>query len=160
MGFNSLGVSLSLLVIRLCCSKRETGKNYHELVFNRALIQFQLAFLFTFFNHFLSFMKICPSTLQSLQVFLRFILYQSILFFFPKVGGIKDKVLAAHRAGVKRVILPRRNEKDLEELPANIRADLDFVMTGNLDEVLNASFDGGFPGKNGARSHPQLSSKL
>lgn len=75
------------------------------------------------------------------------------------VGGIKDKVLAAHRAGVKRVILPRRNEKDLEELPANIRADLDFVMTGNLDEVLNASFDGGFPGKN-ARSHPQLSSKL
>ncbi|KAK5620757.1 Lon protease-like protein 2 [Crenichthys baileyi] len=76
------------------------------------------------------------------------------------VGGIKDKVLAAHRAGVKRVILPKRNEKDLEELPANVRADLDFVMTGNLDEVLNASFDGGFPGKSGVRSHPQLSSKL
>ncbi|MEQ2215945.1 Lon protease-like protein 2, partial [Xenoophorus captivus] len=76
------------------------------------------------------------------------------------VGGIKDKVLAAHRAGVKRVILPKRNEKDLEELPANVRADLDFVMTGNLDEVLNASFDGGFPGKSSVRSHPQLSSKL
>uniref|UniRef100_A0A665V0L4 Lon protease homolog 2, peroxisomal n=1 Tax=Echeneis naucrates TaxID=173247 RepID=A0A665V0L4_ECHNA len=60
------------------------------------------------------------------------------------VGGIKDKVLAAYRAGVKCVILPKRNEKDLEELPANIRANLDFVTAGNLDEVLNAAFDGGF----------------
>uniref|UniRef100_A0A3Q1HVW0 Lon proteolytic domain-containing protein n=2 Tax=Acanthochromis polyacanthus TaxID=80966 RepID=A0A3Q1HVW0_9TELE len=76
------------------------------------------------------------------------------------VGGIKDKVLAAHRAGVKRVILPKRNEKDLEELPANVRADLDFVMASNLDEVLNASFDGGFPGTSSSHSHPQLSSKL
>uniref|UniRef100_A0A3Q2PRW8 Lon protease homolog n=2 Tax=Fundulus heteroclitus TaxID=8078 RepID=A0A3Q2PRW8_FUNHE len=76
------------------------------------------------------------------------------------VGGIKDKVLAAHRAGVKRVILPKRNEKDLEELPANVRADLDFVVAGNLDEVLNASFDGGFPGRSSVRSPPQLSSKL
>lgn len=76
------------------------------------------------------------------------------------MGGIKDKVLAAHRAGVKRVILPKRNAKDLEELPANVRADLDFVMTGNLDEVLNASFDGGFPGQASARPPPQLSSKL
>lgn len=76
------------------------------------------------------------------------------------VGGIKDKVLAAHRAGVKRVILPKRNEKDLEELPANVRADLDFVTASNLDEVLNASFDGGFPGTSSSHSHPQLSSKL
>ncbi|KAL6107205.1 lonp2 [Pungitius sinensis] len=71
------------------------------------------------------------------------------------VGGIKDKVLAAHRAGVKRVILPKRNNKDLEELPANIRADLDFVTAANLDEVLNAAFDGGFPG-----AGHTLSSKL
>uniref|UniRef100_UPI0037E8E62F lon protease homolog 2, peroxisomal n=1 Tax=Semicossyphus pulcher TaxID=241346 RepID=UPI0037E8E62F len=76
------------------------------------------------------------------------------------VGGIKDKVLAAHRAGVKRVILPKRNEKDLEELPANVRADLDFVMAGNLDEVLNAAFDGGFPGTTSTCTQPQLSSKL
>ncbi|XP_044047920.1 lon protease homolog 2, peroxisomal isoform X1 [Siniperca chuatsi] len=76
------------------------------------------------------------------------------------VGGIKDKVLAAHRAGVKRVILPKRNEKDLEELPANVRADLDFVTAGNLDEVLNAAFDGGFPGTASARTHTQLTSKL
>ncbi|XP_028307289.1 lon protease homolog 2, peroxisomal [Gouania willdenowi] len=76
------------------------------------------------------------------------------------VGGIKDKVLAAHRAGVRRVILPKRNEKDLEELPANVRADLDFVMAANLDEVLNASIDGGFPGPSGSLTHSQLTSKL
>lgn len=76
------------------------------------------------------------------------------------MGGIKDKVLAAHRAGVKRVILPQRNEKDLEELPANVRADLDFVTASNLDEVLNAAFDEGFPGTTSGRTHPQLSSKL
>ncbi|KAM6937385.1 lon protease homolog 2, peroxisomal [Xenentodon cancila] len=76
------------------------------------------------------------------------------------VGGIKDKVLAAHRAGVKRVILPKRNEKDLEELPANVRADLDFITAENLNEVLSASFDGGFPGTTSTHAHPQLTSKL
>ncbi|XP_070829176.1 lon protease homolog 2, peroxisomal [Chaetodon trifascialis] len=76
------------------------------------------------------------------------------------VGGIKDKVLAAHRAGVKCVILPKRNEKDLEELPANVRTDLDFVTARNLDEVLNTAFDGGFPGTASTHTHPQLTSKL
>uniref|UniRef100_A0A663DV70 Lon protease homolog 2, peroxisomal n=1 Tax=Aquila chrysaetos chrysaetos TaxID=223781 RepID=A0A663DV70_AQUCH len=60
------------------------------------------------------------------------------------VGGIKDKVLAAHRAGLKRIIIPRRNEKDLEEIAVNVRQDLTFVMASCLDEVLNAAFDGGF----------------
>ncbi|XP_042293230.1 lon protease homolog 2, peroxisomal isoform X2 [Sceloporus undulatus] len=63
------------------------------------------------------------------------------------VGGIKDKVLAAHRAGLKRIIIPQRNEKDLEEIAANVRQDLNFVMTSCLDEVLNAAFDGGFSAK-------------
>ncbi|XP_051917625.1 lon protease homolog 2, peroxisomal isoform X1 [Hippocampus zosterae] len=76
------------------------------------------------------------------------------------VGGIKDKVLAAHRAGVKRVIVPKRNEKDLEELPANVRDDLDFVAAADLDQVLNAAFDGGFPGTGRMHERPQLSSKL
>uniref|UniRef100_A0A672NXM8 Lon protease homolog 2, peroxisomal n=1 Tax=Sinocyclocheilus grahami TaxID=75366 RepID=A0A672NXM8_SINGR len=69
------------------------------------------------------------------------------------VGGIKDKVLAAHRANLKRVIVPKRNEKDLEEIPAHVRADLDFVFASTLDEVLKAAFDGGFPT---AVSHPQV----
>ncbi|KAM8775294.1 lon protease homolog 2, peroxisomal [Rhynchonycteris naso] len=73
------------------------------------------------------------------------------------VGGIKDKVLAAHRAGLKRVILPQRNEKDLEEIPGNVREDLSFILAGCLDEVLNAAFDGGFT----ARVRPGvLNSKL
>jgi ATP-dependent Lon protease len=40
---------------------------------------------------------------------------------FIQVGGIKDKVLAAHRAGLKRVILPKKNEKDLHEVPENVK---------------------------------------
>ncbi|MGH0133152.1 UNVERIFIED_CONTAM: hypothetical protein FKN15_061302 [Acipenser sinensis] len=73
------------------------------------------------------------------------------------VGGIKDKALAAHRAGLKQIIIPKRNEKDLEEIPATVRADLDFVMAGCLDEVLNAAFDGGFPATS---RHDLLNSKL
>ena len=77
------------------------------------------------------------------------------------MGGIKDKVLAAHRAGVKCIILPKRNEKDLEEIPANVRAQLDFITASNLEEVLNAAFDGGFPGTaNNTHTHTQLTSKL
>ncbi|XP_077049456.1 lon protease homolog 2, peroxisomal [Siphateles boraxobius] len=73
------------------------------------------------------------------------------------VGGIKDKVLAAHRANLKRIIIPKRNEKDLDEIPAHVRADLDFVFASTLDEVLNAAFDGGFPS---AVTQPQVVSKL
>uniref|UniRef100_U3JBF3 Lon protease homolog 2, peroxisomal n=1 Tax=Ficedula albicollis TaxID=59894 RepID=U3JBF3_FICAL len=50
------------------------------------------------------------------------------------VGGIKDKVLAAHRAGLKRIIIPQRNEKDLEEIAAHVRQELTFVLAGCLDE--------------------------
>ena len=52
------------------------------------------------------------------------------------VGGIKEKVLAAHRAGIKRVILPERNTADLEEVPAEVKADLEFVPVKKVDEVL------------------------
>ncbi|XP_044130571.1 lon protease homolog 2, peroxisomal [Bufo gargarizans] len=73
------------------------------------------------------------------------------------VGGIKDKVLAAHRAKLKRVILPQRNEKDLEEIPLNVRRDLTFIFVGSLEDVLNAAFDGGFFHK---RGQELLNSKL
>jgi ATP-dependent Lon protease len=52
------------------------------------------------------------------------------------VGGIKEKVLAAHRAGIKRVILPERNAADLEEVPEEIRETLEFVPVSTVDEVL------------------------
>lgn len=61
---------------------------------------------------------------------------------------------------MKCVILPKRNDKDLEELPANVRDSLDFVTVRNLEEVLNTAFDGGFPGTSASLAHPQLTSKL
>jgi ATP-dependent Lon protease len=55
------------------------------------------------------------------------------------VGGIVSKVLAAHRHGVKRVILPRRNAADLDELPPEVRDALDIVLVDHMDEVLRAA---------------------
>jgi ATP-dependent Lon protease len=52
------------------------------------------------------------------------------------VGGIKEKVLAAHRAGIKRVIMPERNEPDLQEVPTEIREELSFVFVSHMDQVL------------------------
>jgi ATP-dependent Lon protease len=59
------------------------------------------------------------------------------------VGGIKEKVLAAHRAGVKRVILPERNVADLEEVPAEIQQELEFIGVSRMDEVLRAALEDG-----------------
>ena len=58
------------------------------------------------------------------------------------IGGVREKVLAAQRAGVKRVILPRENEPDLDELPAETRRELDFVLVDSIDEVFEAALDG------------------
>jgi predicted S18 family serine protease len=44
--------------------------------------------------------------------------------FIVQVGGIKEKVLAAHRAGIRRIILPKRNEKDLQEIPNNVKVNV------------------------------------
>ncbi|MEN6342240.1 MAG: endopeptidase La [Methanospirillum sp.] len=52
------------------------------------------------------------------------------------VGGIKEKVLAAHRAGIKRVILPKENERDLADVPEDVRAELSFVPVESIEEVL------------------------
>jgi ATP-dependent Lon protease len=53
------------------------------------------------------------------------------------VGGIKEKILAARRAGITCVILPRRNERDLEDIPSEVRNELEFVFVDTIDEVLN-----------------------
>lgn len=52
------------------------------------------------------------------------------------VGGVKSKMLAAHRLGIKKVILPKENKKDLEEIPAEIRREMDFILVEHMDEVL------------------------
>jgi len=55
------------------------------------------------------------------------------------VGGVKEKVLAARRAGMKRVILPRDNEKDLAEVPKHVRAEMEFVLAERVEDVLAAA---------------------
>ncbi|KAG8221987.1 hypothetical protein J437_LFUL003367, partial [Ladona fulva] len=60
------------------------------------------------------------------------------------VGGVKEKVLAAHRAGLKKIILPKKCEKVLVEIPDYIKKDLAFILVSNVDEVLQAAFDGGW----------------
>ncbi|KHN42642.1 Lon protease like 2, peroxisomal [Glycine soja] len=61
------------------------------------------------------------------------------------VGGIKDKILAAHRCGIKRVILPERNLKDLVEVPSSVLADLEILLAKRMEDVLEQAFDGGCP---------------
>jgi ATP-dependent Lon protease len=57
------------------------------------------------------------------------------------VGGIKEKVLAAHRAGLKTVILPKRNESDLEDLPEEVRKAMKFKFVETVDDVLKAALE-------------------
>jgi ATP-dependent Lon protease len=56
------------------------------------------------------------------------------------VGGIKMKALAAHRAGLKTVILPKRNQSDLDELPDEVRGEMEFITTDRIDEAIDAAF--------------------
>jgi len=52
------------------------------------------------------------------------------------IGGIKEKVLAARRAGIKRVILPRGNQKDLRDLPEDVRKEMEFIFAERVEDVL------------------------
>jgi ATP-dependent Lon protease len=55
------------------------------------------------------------------------------------VGGVKEKALAAHRAGLRHILLPAENERDLEDLPADVRAEMQFTLLTNADEALRIS---------------------
>lgn len=57
------------------------------------------------------------------------------------IGGLKEKVLAAHRAGIKRVLIPERNKADLDEVPNEIKNDLEFVAVSKMDQVLEAALE-------------------
>jgi ATP-dependent Lon protease len=72
------------------------------------------------------------------------------------IGGVKEKVLAAHRAGLKTVIIPKRNEKDLEDVPAEVRAQMKFVLADRVEDVLEAALETRAAG-NGARRKPASS---
>ena len=59
---------------------------------------------------------------------------------FP-VGGVKEKVLAAHRAGIRRIVLPARNEADTEEIPEEVRKDLEIIPATRISDVLEATLE-------------------
>lgn len=59
------------------------------------------------------------------------------------IGGVKEKVLAAHRAGVSKVLLPLDNKKDLEDIPSNIREDLSIELVDHMDQVLSTALVSG-----------------
>ncbi|MGH2617094.1 MAG: S16 family serine protease, partial [Thermomicrobiales bacterium] len=64
------------------------------------------------------------------------------------VGGIREKVLAAHRAGIKTVILPRRNERDLEDVPEELRGEMEFIFADSAEDVVPVAL--------GERSEPAM----
>ncbi len=59
---------------------------------------------------------------------------------FP-IGGVKEKVLAAHRAGIRRILLPSRNEADVDDIPEDVRNELQIVFVSNIAEVLDAALE-------------------
>jgi ATP-dependent Lon protease len=61
------------------------------------------------------------------------------------IGGLKQKILAAHRAGLKTVVFPKRNEPDLDDVPEDIRDEMTFYLTENLDEVLEHALSPAVP---------------
>lgn len=62
-----------------------------------------------------------------------------------EIGGVKEKVLAAHRAGLTTIILPKANAKDLEDIPKNVRRDLQFILAEHMDEVLKVALKTALP---------------
>ena len=84
--------------------------------------------LFVALASLLTQLKVRPDVAMSGEITLR----GNIL----KVTGIKEKCLAAHRAGIRRILLPKRNEPDLEEVPQEIREDLEICLVSRVDEVL------------------------
>ncbi|WP_077616568.1 endopeptidase La [Caenibacillus caldisaponilyticus] len=58
------------------------------------------------------------------------------------IGGLKEKTLSAHRAGLKTIIIPKENDRDLEDIPESVRNDLTFIKVSHLDEVLKYALNG------------------
>jgi ATP-dependent Lon protease len=56
-----------------------------------------------------------------------------------EIGGLKEKVIAAHRAGIKTIIAPKDNEKDMEDIPDRVKKDIKFVFATKLDDVLKVA---------------------
>mgnify|MGYP000935635993 CR=1 FL=1 len=55
------------------------------------------------------------------------------------IGGLKEKAMAAYRGGIKKIIIPKDNEKDLEEVPDSVREDMTFIPVSHMDQVLGVA---------------------
>jgi len=58
-----------------------------------------------------------------------------------EIGGVKEKVIAGHRAGLKKIVLPKDNEKDMEDVPEKVQKDIKFVFASSIDEVLEQALN-------------------
>jgi ATP-dependent Lon protease len=58
-----------------------------------------------------------------------------------RIGGLKEKVLAAHRSGLRTIVLPRRNEQDLDDVPDEIKQSMKFILVDTVDDVIEASLE-------------------
>ena len=72
-----------------------------------------------------------------------------------EIGGVKEKVIAAHRSGLKKVVLPKENKKDLEDIPSTTKKDIKFVFVERLDEVLNVAMKKWPPVKAVSKTYPR-----
>jgi ATP-dependent Lon protease len=76
------------------------------------------------------------------------------------VGGVKEKLLAAHRSKIGTVLLPKANEKDLDELPPEVREAMSFILLENAGDLIPALFPkGSFPTRSKARARGKTSAK-
>jgi ATP-dependent Lon protease len=73
------------------------------------------------------------------------------------IGGVREKALAAQRAGLRRVVIPRENEFDLEELPAQTRRELEFILVDSIEQVLDVAMNGGYETSKLEKSKAQAS---
>ncbi len=76
------------------------------------------------------------------------------------IGGVKEKVLAAHRAGLKRVLLPARNEADLDDIPAELRKGVELKLVDTVDQVLREALPGLFKPRRAASRQPAVQPPL
>ena len=75
------------------------------------------------------------------------------------IGGVKEKILAAHRNGLRTILLPKRNQFDLDDVPDEIKKSMKFVFVETMDEVLNAALEpapASQPRQKGAEAHGEI----
>lgn len=77
-----------------------------------------------------------------------------------EIGGVKEKVIAAHRAGLRTIIMPKENRKDLEEIPKEVTRDLRFVFVSHMDDVLKVALTKPLPGFKKIHGEAQVSGNI